>query len=211
MEDRPFDLAALVIELIICMLVIGVIANLFGVSDRLVNTYQRELDTQYALQEYARYAKYDNALVTGGDVIGAIYEHTNDTFFISVVNGEEVEISPGIFEAQYESFVIGSGNLLPEGMPLISPGGSPYVWGTDLISGLPVEVTIASPSHPDMTADVLGTFQNIDSFSASFTDWLIAECNIDVAEPYWGTLVISDNGAVLGIVLMSEFSAEQWG
>lgn len=84
MEDTPFDVVSLAVEIIATIIVIGFIGLALTLATNMQKSYQREADIQVMMQEMAMYSKYDNTLVTGSDAIEAIYLYAAGDFFVYV-------------------------------------------------------------------------------------------------------------------------------
>lgn len=74
MSDLVSKYVELVISTALTALLLTVIIFFVNIGGSASTAFQREQDSQYRLQEYAKYAEYDGTVVSGAEAIACVYK-----------------------------------------------------------------------------------------------------------------------------------------
>lgn len=85
MDQTPFDIIILAVDLILVLLVMGFIGMMMTISSQMTKSYQSEEDIANYMQEYATFSKYDNTELSGSDAVEAIYMYTDDGMSVNIL------------------------------------------------------------------------------------------------------------------------------
>ena len=93
MDDTPMNLVALAVEIMITLLVISFIGFALYLGNQMQRSYQREIDVANRMNDFAMFSKYDAVLVSGSDVLEAIFRYADDGFVVQI-SGTPINIAP---------------------------------------------------------------------------------------------------------------------
>jgi len=72
------------LSLILTVIVLSIAFNLIDVSSTASKTYQNEVNAQEQVDLYNKLAKYDNTVVSGSDVVSALYTLVSSDLYVEI-------------------------------------------------------------------------------------------------------------------------------
>lgn len=79
MSDLVSKYVELAISTALTALLLTVIIFFVNIGGSASTAFQREQDSQFRLQEYAKYAEYDGTVVSGADAIACVYKFASSS------------------------------------------------------------------------------------------------------------------------------------
>jgi len=86
MDNIPFEIVLVAIQVIVAVIVVGVMGLGLYYASRLTQIYQREADISSMMFEHSMFSRFDATRLSASDVIESIFTHASPDFFIRVDN-----------------------------------------------------------------------------------------------------------------------------
>lgn len=96
MSDLVSKYVELAISTALTALLLTVIIFFVNIGGNASTAFQQEQDSQYRLQEFAKYAEYDDTVVSGADAIACIYKFASSSTIPA--SGRDVRVFVGSAE-----------------------------------------------------------------------------------------------------------------